>query len=319
MSIRLFAPRYWPTWLGLGLLRTFALLPYGWLFSMGRGLGALMLRLQLPFTRTARRNIELCMPHLSAAEREKLLARHFESLGIGLFEVAFTWWASPERFRRIVRIDGCENLKAALARGHGVILLTAHFTTLEIGARILASAEPTNFLYRPTRNEVLARFLSRCRSRFGGRPIPRDDIRGLIGALKHNECVWYAPDQSYRKKGAQMVELFGIPAATNTLTSRLARMTGAAVLPYFFERLPGAQGYRAVIHPALENFPSECAVADTERFNHLIEAQVRKVPDQYLWIHRRFKGLSDDYPDYYGRDHAKPLQVAGTTAPSTQL
>jgi KDO2-lipid IV(A) lauroyltransferase len=306
MSIRLFAPRYWPTWLGLGLLRTLALLPYGWLVSMGAGLGALMLRLRLPFTRTARRNIELCLPHLSAAEREKLLARHFESLGIGLFEVAFTWWASPERFRRIVRIDGCENLKAALARGRGVILLTAHFTTLEIGARILASVEPTNFLYRPTRNEVLARFLARCRSRFGGRPIPRDDIRGLIGALKHNECVWYAPDQSYRKKGAQMVELFGIPAATNTLTSRLARMTGAAVLPYFFERLPGAQGYRAVIHPALENFPSECAVADTERFNHLIEAQVRKVPDQYLWIHRRFKGLSDDYPDYYSKSIAGP-------------
>ncbi|HEY4748961.1 MAG TPA: lysophospholipid acyltransferase family protein, partial [Steroidobacteraceae bacterium] len=108
------------------------------------------------------------------------------------------------------------------------------------------------------------------------------------------------PDQSYRKKGAQMVPMFGIPAATNTLTSRLARMTGAAVLPYFFQRLPGTQGYRAVIHPPLENFPSESAVADTERFNHLIEAQVRIAPEQYLWIHRRFKGLSQDYPDYYG-------------------
>jgi KDO2-lipid IV(A) lauroyltransferase len=95
--------------------------------------------------------------------------------------------------------------------------------------------------------------------------------------------------------------MFGIPAATYTRTSRLARMSGAAVLPYFLERLPGTQGYRAVIHPPLENFPSDCPAADAERFNHLIEAQVRRVPEQYLWIHRRFKGLSADYPDYYGR------------------
>jgi Kdo2-lipid IVA lauroyltransferase/acyltransferase len=320
MPIRLFAPRYWPTWLGLGLLRVFAVLPYGWLVRIGQGLGSVLLRLPIPFIRTARRNMELCLPELSAAARQKLLVQHFQSLGIGLFEIAFSWWASPERVRRIIRIEGRENLDNALARGHGVILLTAHFTTLEMGGRMLASVQPTSFLYRPTKNAVLARFLARCRCRFGGHPIPRDDIRALITALKHNECVWYAPDQSYRKKGAQMVELFGIPAATNTFTSRLARMTGATVLPYFFERLPGARGYRAVIHPAFDNFPSECPVADTERFNHLIEAQVHKVPDQYLWIHRRFKGLSDDYPDYYGAQLVKPLEVAGTTAaPSTQL
>ena len=98
-----------------------------------------------------------------------------------------------------------------------------------------------------------------------------------------------------------MVPLFGIPAATNTLTSRLARMTGATVLPYFFRRLPGAQGYTAIIHPPFKNFPSDSSVADTERFNHMIEDQVRTVPEQYLWIHRRFKGLTEDYPDYYGR------------------
>jgi KDO2-lipid IV(A) lauroyltransferase len=98
-----------------------------------------------------------------------------------------------------------------------------------------------------------------------------------------------------------MVPMFGIPAATNTLTSRLARMTGATVLPYFLQRLPGSAGYRGVIHPPLADFPSESPVADTERFNRIIEAQVRLVPEQYLWIHRRFKGLSENYPDYYGR------------------
>src|SRR5690606_35951426 len=105
----------------------------------------------------------------------------------------------------------------------------------------------------------------------------------------------------YRKKGAEMVPLFGIPAATNTATSRIARMTGAVVLPYFQERLPGTAGYRAVIHPPLEDFPSDSPAADAARFNRLIEEQVRRVPDQYLWIHRRFKGLTDDYPDHYAR------------------
>jgi Kdo2-lipid IVA lauroyltransferase/acyltransferase len=320
MPIRLFAPRYWPTWLGLGLMRLFAWLPYGWLVRMGRGLGAVLLRLPIPFIRTARRNIELCLPSLDAAQRQTLLVDHLHSLGIGLFEIAFSWWASPERVRKIIQVEGADHLHAALSRGHGVILLTAHFTALEMGGRMLASVQPTSFLYRPTKNELLAWFLAHCRCRFGGHPIPRDDIRALITALKHNECVWYAPDQSYRKKGAQMVELFGIPAATNTFTSRLARMTGATVLPYFFERLPGAQGYRAVIHPALDNFPSECCIADTERFNHLIEAQVRKVPDQYLWIHRRFKGLTPDYPDYYGAELVKPCPVPQPAiAPSTQV
>jgi len=299
MPIRLLAPRYWPTWLGLGLLRVIALLPYPTLVRMGTVLGALLLRMPLGFIATARRNMELCLPELSAAERERLLKRHFESLGISLFETAFTWWSSAPRFNGLVQIEGREHLDAAHARGRGVIVLTAHFTTLEVGGRILLSLKPVKFLYRPTKNEVLARFLARCRCGYGGQPVPRDDIRALITALRNNECVWYAPDQSYRKKGAEMVPLFGIPAATNTLTSRLARMTGAAVVPYFFERLPDARGYRAVVYPAFEAFPSDCPIADTERFNHLIETQVRRVPEQYLWIHRRFKGLSADYPDYY--------------------
>jgi KDO2-lipid IV(A) lauroyltransferase len=134
----------------------------------------------------------------------------------------------------------------------------------------------------------------------------------MIRALKKNEAVWYAPDQSYRNKGAAMVNFFGIPAATNTATSRLARISGAAVLSYFPERLPGAAGYRVVIGAALEDFPGVDAIADTERFNRLLEAQIRRIPEQYLWVHRRFKGLSADYPDYYGRDsrNRAPVQSA---------
>jgi KDO2-lipid IV(A) lauroyltransferase len=156
-------------------------------------------------------------------------------------------------------------------------------------------------VYRSTKNALLSHIMhaSFCRH---GKPIRHDDIRAMIRALKNNEAVWYAPDQAYRNKGAAMVPFFGIPAATTTATSRLARISGAAVLTYFPERLPGAGGYRVVIGPPFEGYPGPDAVDDAERFHALLEAQIRRVPEQYLWMHRRFKGLTADYPDYYGRD-----------------
>jgi KDO2-lipid IV(A) lauroyltransferase len=292
---------------GLGVLRLLALLPYSVLLRLGALLGALLRGLLARFVRTARRNIELCLPDLDPATRERLLRQHFASLGIAVFETALAWWCPAARLATRSRVEGLEHVREALARGRGAILLAAHFTHLEIGARILAAEVPINVVYRPTRNEALAYVLGRIRCRHGGHAIRRDDIRAVIAALKSNECVWYAPDQSYRKKGAEMVPMFGIPAATNTATSRIARMTGAAVLPYFVERLPGSGGYRAVIHPPLKDFPGESPRRDAERFHHLIEAHVHSVPEQYLWIHRRFKGLTADYPDYYARHRPRAV------------
>lgn len=298
----LLRPHYWPTWLAIGTLRVLVLLPYPIQIWLGRFIGSFAVRLPLSFVRIARVNIALCLPEQPDAAREWLLKEHFKSLGQGIFETALSWWASPSRVAKFTQLDGREHLQAALARGRGAILLSAHFTTLEIGGRVLCDQLPdrVNVMYRPTGNPVLERFLARNRSRQAKRAIPRDDVRTLISSLKDSEPVWYAPDQAYRKKGAQMVPFFGIPAATNTATSRLARMTGAAVLPYFQERLPNGK-FRMVIHPMLENFPTDDPVADARRFNEYIEAQVRRVPEQYLWIHRRFKGLTPDYPDYYKR------------------
>jgi KDO2-lipid IV(A) lauroyltransferase len=260
-----------------------------------------LVRLPLSFVRVARRNLELCFPELSAEARERLLIEHFRSASIGIFETAIGWWSSRQRIANLTQLEGEDHLRAALALGRGVIVLSAHFTTLEIGGRVLCDLLPTNIMYRPTSNLVLERFLMRNRGIRAKRAITRDDVRTLITALKNNEPVWYAPDQSYRKKGAEMVPFFNIPAATNTATSRLARMTGAAVVPYFQERLPGGKGYRMILQPMLENFPSDDPATDARRFNEIMEAQIRRVPEQYLWIHRRFKGLSADYPDYYGR------------------
>jgi Kdo2-lipid IVA lauroyltransferase/acyltransferase len=293
-----FHPRFWPTWLGIGVLRLFEPLPHGLLYLLGRALGSFVYLFPTSFKRIARRNIELCLPELGAAERQHILRRHFAGLGCALFETAVSWWSSNQRIRRLTFVSGLEHLQAAQNTGRGVLLLSAHFNTIEIGCRALAARLPLNIMYRPTKNPLIGEFVHSRRAVQTRRAIPRDDIRTLIKALKEGEVVWYAPDQSFRKKGAEMVRLFGIPAATNTATSRIAGMTNALVLPYFFERLPGG-GFKGVIHPPLENFPTDDPVADTERFNQIVEAEVRRVPAQYLWIHRRFKGLSPDYPKYY--------------------
>jgi KDO2-lipid IV(A) lauroyltransferase len=302
LSLALFAPWRWPTWLGLGLLRMLEPLPYPLLMALGRALGWVVRRLPVKFARIARTNIRLCFPALSEIERESILDRHFESLGIALMETSMAWWSSDARISSLSRIEGMEHLEHAYTKGRGAILWAAHFTTLEIGARALSARVPLNILYRPTSNRVMAYFLARNRAKRAKRAIQRDDIRTVIGALKANEPVWYASDQSYRKKGAEMVPFFNVAAATNTATTRIARMSKTTVLPYFQERLPNNAGYRIVIGAPFEPFPTDDPIADALLYHRAIEAQVRHVPEQYLWIHRRFKGLSEAYPDYYRRD-----------------
>jgi KDO2-lipid IV(A) lauroyltransferase len=306
MPLAFLLPKYWITWVGLGLMRAVELLPFPAQRRVGNAIGMLLRALPLSYLRIARRNIALCLPELAEDERADLLDRHCRSLGMALCETADTWWSSDSRLNKLADVQGLQHLEAALARGRGAILVGGHFTTIEISTRILGTVVPLHVVYRPLKNALLSHimFKSFCRH---GYPIPKDDIRSMVRALKKNEAVWFAPDQSYRNKGAAMVNFFGIPAASNPATSRLARISGAAVMTYFGERLPGNAGYRVVIGPAFESFPGADPVEDVERYNRLLEAQVRLVPEQYLWVHRRFKGLSHDYPNYYGRDSRNPV------------
>jgi KDO2-lipid IV(A) lauroyltransferase len=289
----LLAPRHWPTWLGIGVLRSLAaVLPIGGQLALGRWLG----RLALPFAGRRREiaqiNLGLCFPELSDVERQRLLRGHFESLGIAIFEFCLGWWAPDRRLEGLAQVAGLENLRAAFARGQGVILLSAHFTTLEIGGRFLAmhtQGLPLNAMYRRSDNPVVERVLRARRSRQFGEPIGRDDVRAMLRALRGNEAVWYAFDQNYKARNKVFAPFFGVAAATNTATSRLAQATGAAVVPFFTRRLPDGAGYEQRIEPALADFPSGDAVADAARLNGMIEAWVREAPEQYLWSHRRFR------------------------------
>ncbi len=295
------SPRYWPSWFGIAILRLVEFLPYRAIMFVGRGLGFLARVLVPKYRRIARRNLELCFPQLTPQQRDVLVAQQFTALGQAVCESAMSWWSSDERIRNLSTIEGLEHLDKAQKLGCGVILLTAHFTTLEISARILCASRPVCILYKPVRSAVLAAVSNRARARRAGSAVRYDEIRGMISALRKNAVVWYAPDQSFRKKGAQMVPFFGIPAASNVHTSRLAEMTGAPVLYMSHERLPNAAGYRLTIHAPFTDYPGADAVADVRQLHRRIEADATRIPEQYWWIHRRFKGLSADYPDYYSK------------------
>ena len=298
---RFLAPRYWPTWLGLGMLRVLALLPFAGQVRIGTAMGRVALRFSPHRRHITHVNLELCFPELDDAQRHTLLIKHFESLGIGMLETALSWWSAPGRLRPLTRIEGLEHLHAALAKGKGVILLSAHFTTLEIGGRLLAQHAPFHVMYREHKNALFEAVMKRARERHYEKAIERSDIRGMLRSLKDNHPVWYAPDQNYGREHSTFVPFFGIAASTITATSRLARMSGAAVVPFFQERLAGGAGYRLHLQPALENFPSDNIEQDTQRINAIIETQIRRVPAQYLWTHRRFKTRPPGEADVYAR------------------
>lgn len=297
--VRWLAPHCWGSWLSLAVLRLGVRFPYGRQLPLGRGIGRLLHLLLPRRRRIAERNLALCLPKLAPERRRELVRACFESIGIAFFEVALAWWGEDERLQALARVEGLEHLERALARGRGVILLSGHFTTLEIGARLLHRHQAFRPVYRASRNEVWDWAMLRGRERHVGQAIDRGDVRGILRVLRANGCVWYAPDQDYGREHSVFVPFFSVPTATITATSRLAALTGAAVVPLFQRRLPGTGGYVVTLEPALEAFPSGDDTADAARVSRLVEGWVRACPEQYLWTHRRFKTRPVGEPSVY--------------------
>ncbi len=296
---RFLSPRYLPTWLALVTMWLLAQLPFRIQMLIGALLGNTMRYLAPRRRQIAETNLKLCFPDLGEAERKALLKAHFRSLGIGSVETAMSWWTPETRLKRRVRIEGLENLTRALEQGKGVILMSGHFTSLEIGGRLLAMFAPFHVLYRKHKNPLFESTMKQARERHFDKAIPRDDMRGMIRSLKDNMPVWYAPDQDYGREKSVFAPFFGIPAATITATSRLAKSSGAAVVPFFQRRLPDGSGYALRLYPALEGFPSDDLQEDARRVNQIIEEQIRSMPEQYLWVHRRFKTRPEGAPALY--------------------
>jgi Kdo2-lipid IVA lauroyltransferase/acyltransferase len=294
----LWLPFHWPMWSGIA----FFWLCARWLtWSERRRLARALAWFVFHVVRLRRHvtlvNLRLCFPEKSAAEIHQLAYAHYQALAFGLFETTAGWWQPLEQLPPY-RIIGMENLECALAAGKGAVLLTAHFTTLELCGVYFVSRQPAGCLYRDPNNPVVALPMRRHRERIATIAVHFDDLKGLIRALRAGHAIWYAPDQGKRTPGSEILPFFGVPAITNTATAKIAKMTGAAVVPYFARRETDGS-YTLTVYPALENFPSDDLSADAVRINRLIEDNIRLAPEQYFWVHKRFKARGAGYPEVY--------------------
>jgi KDO2-lipid IV(A) lauroyltransferase len=293
------SPMTWPTWVGFGILRVVCCLPVPVALALGRGLGWLAHLLGGKRRAIVRRNLELCFPELSGDERDHLERQHFAALGMSVIEMGLGRWANDERLTAITSIEGVSHVLQAVNDGRGVILLSAHFTTLELSGRVMKlNLPPFDAVYRKSRNPFTTEMLRAGRERSAASIIEKRDIKTMVRSLREGRIVWYAPDQSYNRKGAEVIDFFGVPSMHTTATSALARLGKAVTIPYFPQRLPNGQ-YHLKILPPLEDFPSDDPIADTKQYVHVLEEHIRLCPEQYLWVHRKFKDLPNSYPDYY--------------------
>jgi Kdo2-lipid IVA lauroyltransferase/acyltransferase len=282
-------PKYWPLWLGFGILRLLVLLPYSWQLTLGRGLGSLLYYLLPKRRHIAAVNLKLCFPEKNEHERKTLLKASFKSFGMGIMEAFMAWWMPVQRFNKIPFVwRGEEHYQDLIARGQGIIALGGHFTCLEIAGRCFANKIPVGLTYKASRNPFFEYVLTQGRRRYMRYLVKHTQIKTMVQNLRAQKILWYAPDQDFGLARSVWTSWFGVPAATVTGVSVLAKLGNALVIPVHFRRLAKG-GYEAVSFPALDNFPSGNDVQDAQRWQQLLENFVREYPDQYLWLHRRFK------------------------------
>ena len=297
-------PRYWPVWLLFAFWYLLVLLPYPLLVLLGKLIGRTVLLFAKERRLVTARNLELCFPEKSLEERTRIMRDSFESAGVAIFEIGMAWWWPEWRLKKLVRVEGLEHVKNL--QGQGAVLLGMHFVTLDLAGTGLSLFQSYGSMYRPHKNPVFDFVQFRGRSRRNRRDaealviFPCDDSRTMVRLLRDGKLVWYAPDQDYGIQYGVFAPWFGIPAATITATAKLVKMGKAKVLPFTHERLPNCQGYRIVIHPPIANFPIGDDVQDATTINQVIEQQVRRLPGQYLWAHRRFKNRPKGEADLYG-------------------
>ena len=281
-------------------MRALQFLPMAWIAATGNALGSLLYWLIPERRRVTRINLALCFPGLGAAEREQLARAHFRAFVRSFIEHALWWWAPRARIERLVRIEGLEHLHAL--RGQPVILLAPHFVGLDAALTRLTCEADLAVIYARQKDPAYDALLLHGRTRFGHqRPLARQDgVRAALAAIREGLPFYYLPDLDFGPRDAIFVPFFGVPAATVTGVSRIARLTGARVMPCVTRMLPGGAGYVVTLSPPWENFPTDDVAADTRAVNAYIESQVRAMPEQYFWLHKRFKTRPPGEPSPYG-------------------
>jgi Kdo2-lipid IVA lauroyltransferase/acyltransferase len=301
VSANLYYPKYWPSWLVVGFFRLLGRLPFPLLWAAGTAAGRLSYYLAGSRRLVARRNIEICFPDLAPAERNRLVARHFGWLGVAAFTQGVAWGISRKRLARLVEIRGQERVDEPLRQGRSVIVMVPHFMGLELGgAAFSALVHPGAYMYQRIRNPVIDTQMRASRTQFGSLPVERREaLRELVRVIKKGTPFFYLPDQDPGRIRGIFVPFCGLAAATVPMLSRFAQLTDGVVIPLYARFLPRGRGLELIFDPSLEPFPTGDLKADTALMNCVIEARMRTMPEQYFWVHRRFKTRPPGEPSVY--------------------
>lgn len=289
-------PKHWGFWLALGLFWLILCLPYPILRKIGLGLGWLFSKLKVGKRRAkiARRNLELAFPDMPPQQREHILQENLNSVGMAIIETGMAWFWSDRRIRKWSKIEGLEHLKNQ--GNNGIIFVGVHFLTLELGARIVGIHHQGIGVYRPNDNPLFNWLQVWGRLRSNKDMLDRKDLRGMVKALKRGETIWYAPDHDYGRKNAVFVPFFAVPDAATTTGSYflLHAAPNAKVVPFAPLRNADGSGYTVTISPAVDFSdladPHDVAL----RMNQVVEKEIMKGIEQYMWLHRRFKTRPDE-------------------------
>jgi KDO2-lipid IV(A) lauroyltransferase len=299
-SASLLHPRFWFLWAGIGLLWLVVQLPYPVIYRLGCALGHLGQKVMKRRVHIAQRNLELCFPQMSDAERQQMVAKNFESVGMGVMETGMAWFWSDKRIQRWVEVTGMDNTRMHFQQGKGILLIGIHFLTLELGARVFGMNIPGIGVYRPNDNPVLDWLQTWGRLRSNKTMIDRKDLKGMVRALKNGDVVWYAPDHDYGPRASAFVPLFAVEqAATTTGTWMLARMSKACLVPFVPRRKPDGKGYELIMLEGETSPPLDSAEETAAWMNKVIERCILMAPEQYMWMHRRFKTRPEGVPSRY--------------------
>ncbi len=295
-------PAFWPhfsAWLVFGISWFLAHLPYPFLLWLGRGIGWLFKKLVKSRQAVVEKNIQICFAELSAKEQQNIIDQNYRETGMMVSQTLRTFLnRSPKPFEGLT-IQGKEHLEKARANKQGVLLVSGHFTALDVGGRAICEQFPIAGVYRPHKNAVQEYVVKKARLNYADAMFTRDELKGMVKYLKSGGILWYAPDQDYRRGQSVFANFFGTPASTITATHQLARISGCQVMFYTVQRIDQHPFYQLSVSAPLENFPSKDVLVDTQRVNDQIERMVKQNPSQYLWLHKRFKTRPEGDDNYY--------------------
>ena len=295
----LYHPKYWTSWFAILLLRIVAALPFKAKLIAGRCLGFLVFHLVKKRRHTVQTNVRLCFPELNTTQQEKMVRDIFTANGIGFFEIAWAWWANIDDIKNRYDIEGLEHIEAAKVDGSGVLLVGAHFVHLDLCGLMTNHSTPMSVIYRKNNNPVFEYIITKGRERFFEHVIERSDMRNIVRKLREGKTIWYSPDQDFGRDQAVFAPFFGVEAATLVSTSRLAKMGRAKPVGIAHYRDPITHRYRIVISPVDTAFPTGDDYQDAVIINTMLEKAIRMQPEQYMWVHRRFKTRPEGEPSLY--------------------